>query len=118
MLLRKLKHTINKMLSRQGQYVDRNRPSPWCTVPAGRNVSPKIHIPSLTGRVRAVRRLFSTNMLSLTGHVETRCIASPQSPTSVPKAPKAPKVPKAPKAPKVPKVPKAPKVPKVPKVPR
>jgi hypothetical protein len=40
-------------------------------------VPPKIHIPSLTGRVRGVRRLFSTNILSLAGHVETRCIASP-----------------------------------------
>jgi hypothetical protein len=62
MLLRKLKHAVNKMLSRQGQYVGRNRPSPRCTVPAGRNVPPKIHIPSLTGRVRGVRRLFSTNI--------------------------------------------------------
>jgi hypothetical protein len=46
-------------------------------VPAGRNVPPKIHIPSLTGRVRDVGHIFSTNILSLTGHVETRCIASP-----------------------------------------
>jgi hypothetical protein len=55
-------------VSRQGQHAGRNRPASRCTVPAGRNVPPKTHIPSLTGRVQGVRHLFSTNMLFLTGH--------------------------------------------------
>jgi hypothetical protein len=69
-------HITVSPVSRQGHHAGRNRPSLRRTVPAGRKVPPKTRIPSRTGRVRGMRRIFSANMLSLTGQVETRCIAS------------------------------------------
>jgi hypothetical protein len=54
-------------MSRMGQNVGRTGNPPGVTVPAGRNVLPKNHIPSHTGRLMATHNAFSTNIASLTG---------------------------------------------------